>query len=163
MTFSNGAILGEGYGHTAGSKKMTWEKSKVSPRLAALCVVGGVCIWLLAGAVHAAIRFKDSTTARTNSYTITAAMGTFRERYKRYPDGSAEEVLEALRGRNPEGVVFLELRSLMGQQLNDPWGEPYCLLRGEGGAKPIFYSKGPDRVDSGCAPDSDDLGAIQPK
>jgi hypothetical protein len=138
-------------------------KHKISLLSVVLCVAGGGCILVVATGIHAAIRFKDSTVARTNSYRISEAMDAYREHYKTFPEGSAEETIEALRGLNSDRKVFLDLRSLMDQQLNDPWGEPYCLLRSEGGAKPIFYSKGPDRTDDGYAPDSDDLGAEQPK
>jgi hypothetical protein len=142
---------------------MSPRKSKISPLVVVLCFAGGACILVVAAGIHAAVRFKDRTVARTNSYRITEAMDAFREHYKRFPEGSAEEAIKALRGLNSDGKVFLDLRSLIDQQLHDPWGEPYCLLRSEVGEKPIFYSKGPDRINDGYAPDSDDLGAEQPK
>ena len=142
---------------------MNPKRSNVSLRLVILCVVVGACILFVAGGIFSAIRFRDSTVARTNSYRITEAMNNYRERYKREPGGEADEAIAALRGRNPDGVVFLDFRSLMEQQLKDPWGEPYCLLRGDGGSKSVFYSKGPDRVDNKGKSGSDDLGVDQPK
>jgi len=142
---------------------MNSKKSNVSLRLILLCVVIGACVLFVALGAFSAVRFRDSTLARTNSYRITEAMNAYREHYKREPEGAAEEVIDALRGRNPEGVVFLDLRSLMEEQLKDPWGEPYCLLRRDSGSKSVFYSKGPDRMDDRGKPKSDDLGVDQPK
>jgi hypothetical protein len=142
---------------------MTPRKSKITPLKVVLCVAGGACVLVVAAGVHAAIRFKDSTVARTNSYSLNEAMDAYREHYKKYPGGSAEETIEALRGLNSDGKLFLDSRWLMDQQLNDPWGESYCLLWSEDGVKPIFYSKGPDRIDDRYAPNSDDLGAERPK
>jgi hypothetical protein len=141
---------------------MAPKKRKVPLWLVALCVVGGLCVLIVGAGIHTVIQYKDRTVARTNAYRLTDAVGNYIQHYKRYPSGPADEVIEELRGRNPDGVVFLELSSLMDGQLIDSWGEPYCLLRPKDLSKPVFYSKGPDRTDDMLSPDSDDLGNAQP-
>jgi hypothetical protein len=137
---------------------MAPKKRKVPLWLAALCVVGGLCVLIVAVGIRAAIQFKDRTVANTNAHRLTEAVDSYIQHYRRYPSGPADRVIEVLRGRNPEGIVFLELSSLMDGELIDPWGEPYCLLRPKDFSKPVFYSKGPDRNDDMLSPDSDDLG-----
>jgi hypothetical protein len=96
--------------------------------------------------------------AQQHIQSINRALQRYQEDYSGdYPQGDANKIIEQLEGDNQQGVVYLFWPRL------DPWKEPYILKKSQKGTLPIFYSSGPNKVDDGCRPDSDDISVQSTK
>ena len=76
------------------------------------------------------------------------------------PTGTHSKIIRALLGSNPRSIVFYEpnpKQLTTGGELLDPWDIPYCIDTSDA-AKPRIYSFGPNKLDDGGAPQSDDIG-----
>jgi Type II secretion system (T2SS), protein G len=78
-----------------------------------------------------------------------AACRTYKADSGNYPSGSLSEMVSALEGKNPHGVIYLQF---LGRYLNqagepiDPWKTPFRFVRPSDTEPPQLISAGPDRV-----------------
>ena len=130
----------------------------------------GLGVWVLAGAGLLVVLgwLRPVTTdrpipyrtgaARATAQSLTAAFAAYRSDYGIEPTGSYSEIVTALRGNNPRKIVYFEAARkafTASGELVDPWGSPYVVNRSDPG-NPRFYSIGPNKVDDGDVPGSDD-------
>ena len=93
-----------------------------------------------------------ATKERLNA--IDVALSAYHAEYRAYPTGAAAVILGSLEGSNPKGIVFLP----KGRGRDDPWRKPFFLKKGASAtSRPEYYSSGPDGIDEGLAPGSDDI------
>src|SRR6185436_13314911 len=77
---------------------------------------------------------------------IRTALQTYEAAFAAFPTGDSPAVFRALRGDNPQKIVFLQCRaesvSPDGGML-DPWGTPYKIYFS--GKEPLIRSAGPNK------------------
>jgi hypothetical protein len=87
------------------------------------------------------VRIIDLETSQ-----IHAALHKYEEAFGKLPTGGSSAVFRALRGDNPQKIVFLQCRtdsvSPDGGML-DPWGTPYKIYFSE--TEPLVRSAGPNK------------------
>ncbi len=93
------------------------------------------------------------------SETIVSAMQQYKAQYGEYPAGDNRAIARALRGQNPQKIVFIEFRpeevSSEGDLL-DPWGTPLNIYFS--GNKILIRSAGPNKhFDNSGDKDFDDF------
>jgi hypothetical protein len=100
------------------------------------------------------LRAKQSTTV------LAAMLKQYRVEYDRYPEGDHAAILRALRGDNPQHIIFIEDQD---QKLDrqglwlDPWGSLYRVDVSTADAPPRVWSPGKDKLDDPDNSLSDDV------
>jgi hypothetical protein len=89
--------------------------------------------------------------------SIRLALFNYYEDFNHFPTGSADAILESLKGKNPKKKNFFISRGNSEVGSIDPWGERYLLLPTAEDELPEFYSTGPNKIDEKCLPTSDDI------
>jgi Type II secretion system (T2SS), protein G len=112
--------------------------------------------------ISAAVRNRPVcgvSVPKTDLANLQSALEDYRSVLGGYPQGTAAQILDALRGENTDSKVFLTVSP---QRLNasgeylDPWHTPYRVAFSPTG-KPHFYSFGPNRQDDQERKGSDDI------
>ncbi len=122
--------------------------------LLVVALVGGGVWW----GYSAYQKSRPETKAMEQGRQLSAGLQRFQRDWGKLPRGPLPEVVAALRGRNPPGIVYFnppaEQLNALGE-LIDPWGTPFRIVAADGSAR--VYSCGPDRRDDGGASTSDDI------
>jgi hypothetical protein len=134
-----------------------------SPRLLWLIWIGGVILLLLT--ILAMVKHQrlgnpiKRHEARVSARAICIALNTYFREYGSLPNGTHLQIIKALNGGNPRGIIFLDVpvrrMSLRGEFL-DPWGAPYVIDTSKPG-QPKARSIGIDGKDDGGVSGSDDV------
>ena len=80
---------------------------------------------------HARSKRSESTTSQTWLSLLVVAMKTYRLDYGKYPEGSSYKIAQALLGKNPKEILYLDwYRTHLSQNgmLLDPWGTRYNIV-----------------------------------
>jgi hypothetical protein len=125
--------------------------------------IGGVVLLLLT--ILAMVKYQrlgnpiKRHEARVGAQTICMALNTYFREYGSLPNGTHLQIVKALQGGNPRGIIFLAVparrMSLRGEFL-DPWGAPYVIDTSKPG-QPKAHSIGIDGKDDGGDSGSDDV------
>jgi type II secretory pathway pseudopilin PulG len=97
--------------------------------------------------------------ARNDLMQVRAALRNYIAEYGAPPTGAAAKIMTALRGNNPQKIVFFEASAnrfnRFGEFL-DPWGSPFRIDTSNP-EQPWAYSFGGNRIDEGGIESSDDI------
>ena len=79
---------------------------------------------------------------------VVDAMASHYKEFGQWPAGGHADIIKALRGDNPKGIVFLDVPDefvTSNGELADPWGTPYRLSVDQKTKRATVQSAGPDR------------------
>lgn len=81
---------------------------------------------------------------------LESALDSYKEKYGVYPPGeSNKELVDALKGANPDGIVFFVFkpnRINQNGEVIDQWSMPLRFNHNTDGNPPVMTSAGPDRI-----------------
>lgn len=101
----------------------------------------GLLIPLRSHPIIEKVRVVDLETSQ-----IRSALRSYEATFGAFPTGDSSAVFRALRGGNPQKIVFLQSRAASvspdGGML-DPWGSPYKIYFS--GKEPLIRSAGPNK------------------
>jgi type II secretory pathway pseudopilin PulG len=92
---------------------------------------------------------RERDRAQATARAIVVAMEKYRREYSEWPAAGHAETIKALRGENPQAIVFLAVpdESVNARgELHDPWGTPYRISINAKARRADVLSAGPDRV-----------------
>ena len=127
----------------------------------AVCAVVG--IGLLFPAVQGCGPISNHARARMDAGQIQTALRAYYVTFGNPPAGDHARIMAALRGGNPQKVVFFEAPGKSfnrAGELLDPWGQAFRIDASEPG-RPWAYSFGKNGIDEGGAEGSDDVASWQ--
>lgn len=114
--------------HVTGRRASAFTLIELLVVIAIIAILAGLGF----GAVQGALNSSKRAQARNDVNQVASAVKAYALEYGRLPESA--EVIAALTGENPKGIVFFEAKQakgtppkngLSGGQLLDPWGNPY--------------------------------------
>lgn len=98
--------------------------------------------------------------AKNDAFQISIGLTAYKSEFGTYPSGNQSQIIEALRGKNEKGIVFIEPAE---RQINqkgefvDSWGYPFQIDLSFD--KPHVWSLGKNHTNEKGKSDSDDLSS----
>ncbi len=113
----------------------------------------GVLVFLLTLAllfpyINVPSKTAPRTEARELIRTFDSSLRLYKEEYGAFPSGSPKDITTVLRGKNPRGIVFLELRDQDMNSSGEPvdfWKTLFRFERASDGEGWQITSAGPDK------------------
>ncbi len=139
-------------GQPAKRRKLGW-------LIGLILVSFAVVLSLLLPAAARATAAARRLLAETDLMTLQGGMEAYRNAFGKYPNGTAAQILSALRGETTNSKAFLVVlprRVNAAGEYTDPWRTPYHIAFDASG-KPHVYSSGPNRQDEQGRKGSDDI------
>jgi hypothetical protein len=106
-------------------------------------------VGLLLPVPHRPGKFTRILITRSLIQGFDAACRAYKADCGRYPSGTLSEVMSALEGNNPHGLVFFQIQSNSLNQAGEPidqWKTPFRLAPAVDTEPPQLISAGPDKV-----------------
>ena len=105
-------------------------------------------VGLLLPVSHRPGKFARILITRAQIQGFDTACRVYESDCGRYPSGTLSEIMSALNGNNPHGLVFFQIETGSLNQAGEPidqWKTPFRLAPAADNAPPQLISAGPDR------------------
>lgn len=144
--------------NTEPSETRSSDRNRLLARRAIIFALGLVLCAMLIPAIGVP---RASRLARTHGEThmITAAVRAYHQEFGTVPTGTPAELMKAIRGANPKGIVFFVFepnRFNSSGEFLDAWSTAFHIDVSEP-IHPRVYSSGPNRTDEQGQEGSDDI------